>query len=613
MARTTWPWAACFPRAPSRAFSSWDPSSFAPCVRRSPCPWSPSAASRWTTRARSYARVRMPWPSSPRCARRPIPQRRRGASSSASRARRRTAHGERETRPAPHRGLGHPHLRRGRAHLLARHLRRLRQLGRSGQRRQQPRRTRARTRPAPLDVDGSRPRPLHPADLDELRTQLHAGRPRSPRLSPAQSRSARRQRPPLLSDRAAAASPRPPRRRGAGAVAARLRRDAGRPPLRRPSAARRVRGVDHRAQGCPVRLLLPERRARLSAGSDRGRTRAFLADRVAGRLRRRAPRQGGGHATARHPAPPRRLSAAAGARGLGVAAADRGEDPLGDSWHRGRAGGPPRGVCGHRRHRLHALRGGGAARHDRLYLRLLSRPLVLAGGAAAPLRAPARGAPYRAALPPSGDRLPGGDGNPRGAAPTLAGGAWDQSKVWRTSETLWNWATSTDPQCAICWNNLGSSLTEQKRHAEAETAYRRALALRPNRATVINNVATALYGQGKYREAEEMLKLALKLDPNLTGALMNMGALKAQEGHYTEALTYFRPAYARDPSFGDLARNLALALVSEGGEQKKAGRRLQAMALYQEALVVKPDDAEARRQLDALRVEAASAESPSKR
>ena len=94
---------------------------------------------------------------------------------------------------------------------------------------------------------------------------------------------------------------------------------------------------------------------------------------------------------------------------------------------------------------------------------------------------------------------------------------------------------------------------------------------------------------------------------------MNMGALKAQEGHYAEALTYFRPAYARDPKFGELARNLALALVSEGGEQKKAGRRLQAMVLYQEALAVMPDDAEARRQLDAMRVEAASAESPSKR
>jgi Tfp pilus assembly protein PilF len=195
----------------------------------------------------------------------------------------------------------------------------------------------------------------------------------------------------------------------------------------------------------------------------------------------------------------------------------------------------------------------------------------------------------------------------------LAVGAWDQSKVWHDSETLWTWATGIDSQCAICWNNLGTALTDQKRHAEAEGAYRRALALRPSRATVANNVATALYGQGKYPEAEAMLKVALKLDPALTGALMNMGALKAQEGHYAEALTYFRPAYARDPKFADLARNFALALVYEAAEQKKAGRRLQAMALYQEALAVMPGDAEARRQLDGLRAEATSAESPAKR
>src|SRR5262249_55711304 len=130
---------------------------------------------------------------------------------------------------------------------------------------------------------------------------------------------------------------------------------------------------------------------------------------------------------------------------------------------------------------------------------------------------------------------------------------------------------------------------------------------------VVNNVATALYGQGKYREAEEMLTTALRLDPALTGALMNMGALRAQEGRYAEALTYFRPAYARDPKFGDLARNFALALVYEGEEQKKAWHRLEAMAQYQEALAVMPGDAEARRQLDALRAEAASVETPAKR
>jgi len=195
----------------------------------------------------------------------------------------------------------------------------------------------------------------------------------------------------------------------------------------------------------------------------------------------------------------------------------------------------------------------------------------------------------------------------------LAIGTWDQSKVWQDSETLWTWATGTDPQCAICWNNLGTSLTDQKRHAEAEAAYRRALALRPNRASVVNNIATALYGQQKYAEAEEMLKVALKLDPGLTGALMNMGALRAQEGRYAEALEYFRPAYARDPKFAELAKNFTRALALEAAEQKKAGHRLEAMALYQEALAVMPGDAEVRRQLDALRTEAAGTSSPAGR
>ena len=195
----------------------------------------------------------------------------------------------------------------------------------------------------------------------------------------------------------------------------------------------------------------------------------------------------------------------------------------------------------------------------------------------------------------------------------LGAAAWDQSKVWQDSETLWRWSTSMDPQCAICWNNLGTSLIDQKRHAEAEPAFRRALALRPTRATVANNIATALYGQGKYPEAEEMLKVALKLDPRLTGALMNTGALKAQAGHYAEALTYFRPAYARDPKFPDLARNFSMALTFEGKEQEKAGRRLEALALYQEALAVMPGDAEAKRLVDALSTSAASTAAPAGR
>jgi len=182
----------------------------------------------------------------------------------------------------------------------------------------------------------------------------------------------------------------------------------------------------------------------------------------------------------------------------------------------------------------------------------------------------------------------------------LAAGAWDQSKIWQDSETLWRWSVNVEPDCSICWNNLGTSLTVQKRHAEAEAAFRRAFALRPRRATLASNIATALHGQNRDKEAEEMLHVALRLEPNLTGALANLGAVYAQQSRYAESLPYYRRAFAQDPGFARLASNYSLALVARAAEERRAGRALVAKAQLQEALAVNPGDAEARRQLQAL-------------
>jgi len=182
----------------------------------------------------------------------------------------------------------------------------------------------------------------------------------------------------------------------------------------------------------------------------------------------------------------------------------------------------------------------------------------------------------------------------------LALGAWDQSKVWQDSETLWRWSVNVDPDCSICWNNLGTSLTRQKRPAEAEAAYRRAFALRPRRALLANNIATALHGQNKVKEAEEMLHLARRLEPNLTGALANLGAVYSQQGRYAESLPYYRQAFAQNPGFAGLTPNYSQALVARAEEERRAGRLLVAKVLLQEALAVNPGDAEARRQLQAL-------------
>jgi protein O-mannosyl-transferase len=185
----------------------------------------------------------------------------------------------------------------------------------------------------------------------------------------------------------------------------------------------------------------------------------------------------------------------------------------------------------------------------------------------------------------------------------LAVGAWDQSKIWQDSETLWRWSVNVDPNCSICWNNLGNSLTAQNRHPEAEEAFRKAFALRPKRATLASNIATALYGQKKVRGAEDMLRLALSLDENDTGALANLGAVYSQQGKYAESLPYYRQAFAQYPGFAGLVPNYSLALVARAAEERRAGRAPVAKALLQEALAVNPGDAEARRQLQALLAE----------
>jgi cytochrome c-type biogenesis protein CcmH/NrfG len=182
----------------------------------------------------------------------------------------------------------------------------------------------------------------------------------------------------------------------------------------------------------------------------------------------------------------------------------------------------------------------------------------------------------------------------------LAVGSWDQSKVWHDSETLWRWGANMDPECTVCWNNLGTALVGQKRYAEAEDAYRRIARLRPMSAQLANNLATAIAGQGKTAEAAEMLRLALRIDPDLTGAQLNLGLYEAQTGRFDEALGHLRKAYARDPKFPGAAKELGKALVLAAAHEVQSGRPDQAGALYREALSVQPGDAQAQEGFQAL-------------
>jgi len=174
----------------------------------------------------------------------------------------------------------------------------------------------------------------------------------------------------------------------------------------------------------------------------------------------------------------------------------------------------------------------------------------------------------------------------------LAYGGWEQSKIWRDSESLWRVAVEADPRCMLCHNNLGHALLARGRHREAEAEFRAAIALRGDRAASHNNLGTALAYQGRYPEAEREFAEAIRLSPHLADAPANLGALYARQGRYVAAIPFLRLALGLAPDVAGARVNLAHALKNQGVERHREGQLGEALALFREAVQLSADDAD---------------------
>jgi protein O-mannosyl-transferase len=167
----------------------------------------------------------------------------------------------------------------------------------------------------------------------------------------------------------------------------------------------------------------------------------------------------------------------------------------------------------------------------------------------------------------------------------LGVGSWQQSRVWHDSETLWRSAIDVDPECMLCWNNLGHALLASGQHRGAERLFAKAISLRPERPGPWNNLGTALALQQRYREAEGPYAKAVELSGGaFRDAVSNLGRLYAVEGRYADAIPLLRRANAMKPGTGEVVASLRLALKNQGGALAAAGRPAQAEALFREGL-----------------------------
>lgn len=184
----------------------------------------------------------------------------------------------------------------------------------------------------------------------------------------------------------------------------------------------------------------------------------------------------------------------------------------------------------------------------------------------------------------------------------LGTGAWQQSRIWANSETLWRWGVEVDPRCAVCANNLATVLLNRPARTpaeliEAEGLARRAVAVNPAYDSAYTTLGTILVARQDARGAEQVFREAMRLAPERPAAAANLGALYARAGRYEEALPLLRTAWAKQPDTPWVRANLGQALRDRGIVLAGQRRLAEAVALFEEALRVTPDDADVHRNL----------------
>jgi protein O-mannosyl-transferase len=163
---------------------------------------------------------------------------------------------------------------------------------------------------------------------------------------------------------------------------------------------------------------------------------------------------------------------------------------------------------------------------------------------------------------------------------------WQQTRVWRDSETLWSRALAVDQSSSLAHHNLGMALAERGAFDEAIPHYRRALQINPEYVLAYNNLAVALLARGELGEATAALRRAVEIDPAYAMAESNLGIALTREGNVERAAEHFERAVALNPASAPAHYNLGLALAMLG---KSEG----ALRQFYQALEIDPDYAEA--------------------
>jgi tetratricopeptide (TPR) repeat protein len=152
-------------------------------------------------------------------------------------------------------------------------------------------------------------------------------------------------------------------------------------------------------------------------------------------------------------------------------------------------------------------------------------------------------------------------------------------------------AVEIDPQAKTAWNALGVNEDERLRFPEAVEAFDKALAIDPEYTLALTNLALAYQKKGNYEKAVETYNRALAVESDNAVALFNLAAIDVAFQNYDQALSWCSRLLRAQPF------HLKARLMT-GDVCLVAGRLDEAVAAYRKALLVAPDNEQARQSLD---------------